>query len=286
MPDARISPQVSFEIFFQEALPGGRPVVGPQFSRTFVMPRPGTRRIRRKAGTTYPMTSARHTTVWESPTPRRSIWLASKALIRVGSGVRQPARRSGQARVAIFTDTDSALARLSRSVPRIFRNGYLHRTTTSLPLSTRQSGRGSFIYIPKGVKIDFPLQAYFRINSENMGQFERTLIIVDEGGWCHYVEGCTCSDIQFLESLHSAVVEIIVKLQRPFAATRRSELVEQRVQPRYQAGDGLRRLAHGMGGWQPLGSKLTMKYPAIYLMEPGAAAAKRCRSPLPVKASI
>ena len=68
----------------------------------------------------------------------------------------------------------------------------------------------SFIYVPKGVHVDIPLQAYFRINTENMGQFERTLIIADEGSYVHYVEGCT-APIYSSDSLHSAVVEIIVK---------------------------------------------------------------------------
>ena len=75
--------------------------------------------------------------------------------------------------------------------------------------------------MPAGVKIDIPLQAYFRINAENMGQFERTLIIVEEGAQVHYVEGCT-APMYSTESLHSAVVEIIVKKRRPRAATRRS----------------------------------------------------------------
>ena len=110
----------------------------------------------------------------------------------------------------IFTDTDSAL----RDYPDLFREYF----STVIPPSDNKfaalnsavwSG-GSFIYIPKGVKIDFPLQAYFRINSENMGQFERTLIIVDEGASVHYVEGCTAPTYSS-ESLHSAVVEIIVK---------------------------------------------------------------------------
>src|SRR5699024_2738001 len=69
---------------------------------------------------------------------------------------------------------------------------------------------GSFIYVPPHVKLDNPLQAYFRINSENMGQFERTLIICDEGSWLHYVEGCT-APVYTTNSLHAAVVEIIVK---------------------------------------------------------------------------
>src|SRR3970282_3011800 len=69
---------------------------------------------------------------------------------------------------------------------------------------------GSFVYVPKGVKVEIPLQAYFRINTENMGQFERTLIIADEGSYVHYIEGCT-APVYTSDSLHSAVVEIIVK---------------------------------------------------------------------------
>ena len=94
--------------------------------------------------------------------------------------------------------------------------------------------------MPKGVKIDFPLQAYFRINAENMGQFERTLIIVDEGAEVHYVEGCT-APMYTTESLHSAVVEIIVKKRRPLPLHDDSELGQQHLQPRDQAGHGLRR---------------------------------------------
>ena len=77
-------------------------------------------------------------------------------------------------------------------------------------LNTAVWSGGSFIYVPPGVHVDIPLQAYFRINTENMGQFERTLIIVDEGAYVHYVEGCT-APIYSTDSLHSAVVEIIVK---------------------------------------------------------------------------
>ena len=80
---------------------------------------------------------------------------------------------------------------------------------------------GSFIYVPKGVKCEIPLQAYFRINSENMGQFERTLIIADEDSFVHYVEGCT-APIYSTNSLHSAVVEIIVQERCPRAVIRRS----------------------------------------------------------------
>ena len=127
---------------------------------------------------------------------------------------------------------------------------------------------GSFIYVPKGVKVRHPLQAYFRINSENMGQFERTLIIVDEGANVHYVEGCTAPTYSS-ESLHSAVVEIIVKRGgrcRYTTIQNWSNNVYNLVTKRAMAyGDALMEWVDGN-----LGSKLTMKYPAVYLMEPGA----------------
>jgi len=110
----------------------------------------------------------------------------------------------------IFTDTDSAL----RDHPELFKE---HFGTIIPPadnkfaaLNTAVWSGGSFIYVPKGVHVDIPLQAYFRINAENMGQFERTLIICDEGSFVHYIEGCT-APIYTSDSLHSAVVEIIVK---------------------------------------------------------------------------
>ena len=168
----------------------------------------------------------------------------------------------------IFTDTDSAL----RDYPDLFREYF----GTVIPsndnkfaaLNSAVWSGGSFIYIPKGVKIEFPLQAYFRINSENMGQFERTLIIVDEGASVHYVEGCTAPTYSS-ESLHSAVVEIIVKRGarcRYTTIQNWSNNVYNLVTKRAMAyGDSLMEWVDGN-----LGSKLTMKYPAIYLMEPGA----------------
>ncbi len=110
----------------------------------------------------------------------------------------------------LFLDTDTAL----REHPELFQEYF----GTVIPpgdnkfaaLNTSVWSGGSFIYVPKGVHVDIPLQAYFRINTENMGQFERTLIIVDEGAYVHYVEGCT-APIYKSDSLHSAVVEIIVK---------------------------------------------------------------------------
>src|SRR5918997_1051913 len=127
---------------------------------------------------------------------------------------------------------------------------------------------GSFVYIPPGVHVDIPLQAYFRINAENMGQFERTLIIADEGAYVHYIEGCTAPTYT-TNSLHSAVVELIAK---PNARIRYStiqnwshntyNLVTKRAVAEENA------TVEWVDG--NLGSKLTMKYPAVYLMGEGA----------------
>ena len=127
---------------------------------------------------------------------------------------------------------------------------------------------GSFIYVPKGVHVDVPLQAYFRINTKDMGQFERTLIIVDEGAYVHYVEGCT-APIYSSDSLHSAVVEIIVKKGgrcRYTTIQNWSNNFYNLVTKRAVAyRDATMEWVDGN-----LGSKLTMKYPAIFMMEPGA----------------
>ena len=123
---------------------------------------------------------------------------------------------------------------------------------------------GSFIYVPKGVHVDIPLQAYFRINTENMGQFERTLIIVDEDAYVHYVEGCT-APIYSTDSLHSAVVEIIVKKGgrcRYTTIQNWSNNVYNLVTKRATCEAGA--TMEWVDG--NIGSKVTMKYPAIYLM--------------------
>ena len=127
---------------------------------------------------------------------------------------------------------------------------------------------GSFIYVPKGVKVEMPLQAYFRINAKNVGQFERTLIIVDEGAYVHYVEGCT-APIYSSDSLHSAVVEIIIKKGgrcRYTTIQNWSTNVFNLVTKRAVAYE------NATMEWVDgnLGSKLTMKYPAVYLMGEGA----------------
>lgn len=127
---------------------------------------------------------------------------------------------------------------------------------------------GSFIYVPPGVHVEMPLQAYFRINSSNAGQFERTLIVVDEGANVHYVEGCTAPTYA-ADSLHSAVVEIVVKKGarcRYTTIQNWSSNVYNLVTKRAAAyQDAVMEWVDGN-----LGSKLTMKYPSVYLLEPGA----------------
>ncbi|MBI5833401.1 MAG: Fe-S cluster assembly protein SufB [Armatimonadetes bacterium] len=135
-------------------------------------------------------------------------------------------------------------------------------------LNTAVWSGGSFIYVPPGVHVDIPLQAYFRINTANAGQFERTLIIADEGSFVHYVEGCT-APIYSKDSLHSAVVEIVVKRGarvRYSTIQNWSNNVYNLVTKRAVA------YADATMEWVDanLGSKLTMKYPAVVMLEPGA----------------
>ncbi len=168
----------------------------------------------------------------------------------------------------IFTDTDTALREHSELFREYFSTVIPPSDNKFSALNSAVWSGGSFIYIPPGVHIEFPLQAYFRINSENMGQFERTLIIVDEGASVHYVEGCTAPTYSS-ESLHSAVVEILVKRGarcRYTTIQNWSNNVYNLVTKRAMVyADGLMEWVDGN-----LGSKLTMKYPAVYLMEPGA----------------
>ncbi|MFN2321187.1 MAG: Fe-S cluster assembly protein SufB, partial [Dermatophilaceae bacterium] len=164
----------------------------------------------------------------------------------------------------IFVDTDTAL----REHEDLFREYF----TTVIPagdnkfaaLNTAVWSGGSFIYVPKGVHVDIPLQAYFRINTENMGQFERTLIIADEGSSVHYVEGCT-APIYKTDSLHSAVVEIIVKKDARVRYTtiqNWSNNVYNLVTKRATCAEGA--TMEWIDG--NIGSKVTMKYPAVFLM--------------------
>jgi Fe-S cluster assembly protein SufB len=136
-------------------------------------------------------------------------------------------------------------------------------------LNTAVWSGGSFVYVPKGVKVDIPLQAYFRINSKNMGQFERTLIIADEGSSVHYIEGCTAPTYTE-NSLHSAVVELIAM---PGATIRYTTIQNWSKNVYNLVTKRALAYAHARVEWVDgnLGSKLTAKYPAIYLMGEGAS---------------
>jgi Fe-S cluster assembly protein SufB len=164
----------------------------------------------------------------------------------------------------IFLDTDTGL----REHEDLFREYF----TSVIPvgdnkfaaLNTAAWSGGSFIYVPPGVNVEIPLQAYFRINTENMGQFERTLIIVDEGAYVHYVEGCT-APIYSSDSLHSAVVEIVVKKDarcRYTTIQNWSNNVYNLVTKRAAAHQGA--TMEWIDG--NIGSKVTMKYPAVWML--------------------
>ena len=168
----------------------------------------------------------------------------------------------------IFLDTDTAL----REYPELFEEYF----GTAVPagdnkfaaLNTAVWSGGSFIYVPKGVHCTIPLQAYFRMNTENLGQFERTLIIADEDSYVHYVEGCT-APIYKSDSLHAAIVEIIVKKNarcRYTTIQNWSNNVYNLVTQRAYVEEG------GTMEWIDgnIGSKANMKYPACYLMGPNA----------------
>ncbi|MDZ4821015.1 MAG: Fe-S cluster assembly protein SufB [Planctomycetota bacterium] len=168
----------------------------------------------------------------------------------------------------IFTDTDTAVREHTDLVREYFSTIIPPTDNKFAALNSAVWSGGSFIYVPKGVKIEFPLQAYFRINAENMGQFERTLIIVDEGAQIHYVEGCT-APMYTTESLHSAVVEIIVKKNarcRYTTIQNWANNIYNLVTKRAVAYENA--VMEWIDG--NLGSRLTMKYPAVYMMEPGA----------------
>ncbi len=188
--------------------------------------------------------------------------------VRERSGLRLAARGSWPSKGVIFTDTDSAVREYPDLVREYFATIIPPTDNKFAALNSAVWSGGSFIYVPKGVKIEFPLQAYFRINAENMGQFERTLIIVDEGAQVHYVEGCT-APMYTTESLHSAVVEIVVKKHarcRYTTIQNWANNIYNLVTKRAMAYEG------AMMEWIDgnLGSRLTMKYPAVYMMEPGA----------------
>jgi len=177
-------------------------------------------------------------------------------------------RKDLEAKGVIFTDMDSALRDYPDLVKEYFGTIIPSSDNKFAALNSAVWSGGSFIYVPPGVHVEMPLQAYFRINTENMGQFERTLIIVDKGAYVHYVEGCTAPTYSS-DSLHSAVVEIIVKEGgrcRYTTIQNWSNNVYNLVTKRAAA------YKNATMEWVDgnLGSKLTMKYPAVLLMEEGA----------------
>ncbi len=164
----------------------------------------------------------------------------------------------------IFVDTDTGLREHEDLFREYFGSVIPVGDNKFAALNTSVWSGGSFIYVPPGVHVDIPLQAYFRINTENMGQFERTLIIADEDSYIHYVEGCT-APIYSSDSLHSAVVEIIVKKNARVRYTtiqNWSNNVYNLVTKRATAAEGA--TMEWVDG--NIGSKVTMKYPAIYLL--------------------
>lgn len=177
-------------------------------------------------------------------------------------------KKSLEEKGVIFLDMDSGLREHPDLVREYFGTIVPPEDNKYASLNSAVWSGGSFIYIPPGVRVDLPLQAYFRINARNMGQFERTLIIADEGSYVHYVEGCTAPSYT-TDSLHGAVVEIIVKKGarvRYSTIQNWSHNVYNLVTKRAVAFED------ATVEWVDcnLGSKLTMKYPAVWLMGPGA----------------
>src|SRR2546426_1353601 len=167
-----------------------------------------------------------------------------------------------------FLDMDSGLREHEDLVREHFSTVIPANDNKLAALNSAVWSGGSFVYVPPGVHVEMPLQAYFRINTENMGQFERTLIIADEGSFVHYIEGCTAPTYT-TDSLHSAVVEIVAK---PGARVRYTTI--QNWSHNVYNLVTKRAVAHEQATMEwidgNLGSKLTVKYPSIYLMGPEA----------------
>src|SRR4030081_504497 len=164
----------------------------------------------------------------------------------------------------LFLDMDSALREHEDIVKQYMGTIIPQNDNKFAALNSAVWSGGSFIYVPPGVRIEMPLQAYFRINAENMGQFERTLILVDEGAYVHYVEGCT-APIYSTDSLHSAVVEIVVKdgaRGRDTTSQNWSNNVYNLVTKRAKCEEGA--TMEWIDG--NIGSKVTMKYPSVWLL--------------------
>ncbi|HRN70141.1 MAG TPA: Fe-S cluster assembly protein SufB [Candidatus Woesebacteria bacterium] len=168
----------------------------------------------------------------------------------------------------LFMDMDSGLRKHPEIVKEYFGKLIPPHDNKFAALNSAVWSGGSFVYVPKGVHVTLPLQAYFRINSERFGQFERTLIIAEEGSSVHYIEGCT-APIYTSDSLHSAVVEIFIKKNarvRYTTVQNWSKNVYNLVTKRAKAEE------HAIMEWVDcnIGSQLTMKYPSVYLTGEGA----------------
>ena len=169
----------------------------------------------------------------------------------------------------LFTDMDTAVREYPDIVRRYFGKIIPPNDNKFAALNSAVWSGGSFIYVPPGVKVEMPLQAYFRINAENMGQFERTLIIADEGSQVHYIEGCS-APVYSTDSLHSAVVELVALQGARITyttiqnwSTNVYNLVTKRARAEAEAH------VEWIDG--NIGSRLTMKYPSVYLMGPKAS---------------
>src|SRR5712691_11538994 len=168
----------------------------------------------------------------------------------------------------LFADMDTALREHEELVKEYFGTIIPQNDNKFAALNSAVWSGGSFIYVPPGVKVEMPLQAYFRINAENMGQFERTLIIADEGSQVHYIEGCS-APVYSTDSLHSAVVELIAK---PGARITYTTIQNWSTNVYNLVTKRARAEAEAHVEWIDgnIGSRLTMKYPSVYLMGPKA----------------
>ena len=178
-------------------------------------------------------------------------------------------REDLEAQGVLFCDMHTALKEYPDLLKRYFGKVIPANDNKFAALNTSVWSGGSFIYVPPGVKVDMPLQAYFRINAENMGQFERTLIVADEGSQVHYIEGCS-APVYTSDSLHSAVVEIVVK---PGARVTYTTIQNWSNNVYNLVTKRARVEAEGHMEWIDgnIGSRLTMKYPAVWLVGPKAS---------------
>ncbi len=179
-------------------------------------------------------------------------------------------RKDLEEKGVVFLSMDDGLKQYPDLVKEYFGTVVPYDDNKFAALNTAVWSGGSFVYVPKGVHVDFPLQAYFRINAQNMGQFERTLIIVEEGASVHYIEGCT-APVYAAQSLHTAVVEVIAKKGSHVRYTtiqNWSRDVYNLVTKRAVAYEDA--VVEWVDG--NLGSGVTMKYPAVYMLGKGARA--------------